>query len=580
MENLQRGQRLKVSQITASRQLIVGLSPLSSVLDFDISCFGLDESGQLSDERFFVFFNQKAAPRDAIKMLGAQGGDQECFWVDLDRLPASIRRLRWVISIDGAGEMRQLGASRLRILTGGAGINRWQEGARFDFSGQDFGPERALMVAELYFKDEWRINAIGQGFAGGLDAVLAHFGGEIEKPATTPPPNRSLTPGSTPTPLPTPPAPLKPAPFSPAPALVPSNRGSVPPRQPDGKNCTRCGAAISFWDKTRGRYNASNGQCGDCEAAALQAVRAEQARFETQRAAKEAAQTQTLSQTRESFLRARAASPFDASQWQRARSAALSAGVTQLQILESIKSDALQYLETLVEQSAADGIITSQEDAAWKATLRALELPPEWTAPLQGRWQHEKVLSHIRQGHLPSVSAGFHLASDEICHWISDARFVKENKTSRQLVPVRLAATNKKFYVLEAGAGGKEISYAKFLRILPSKGSITFELSVRSGAGTYLIDDSDYADAVVTTLVKIGKRQLVRESEQGRAIPQAVKQAVWQRDGGKCVQCAAQGRGACLEYDHEIPFSKGGASTLANVRLLCRRCNLDKSDRI
>lgn len=56
-------------------------------------------------------------------------------------------------------------------------------------------------------------------------------------------------------------------------------------------------------------------------------------------------------------------------------------------------------------------------------------------------------------------------------------------------------------------------------------------------------------------------------------IPRAVRLAVWQRDGGRCVEC----RGTFeLQYDHLIPFAMGGAATLENLQLLCARCNREK----
>lgn len=63
-----------------------------------------------------------------------------------------------------------------------------------------------------------------------------------------------------------------------------------------------------------------------------------------------------------------------------------------------------------------------------------------------------------------------------------------------------------------------------------------------------------------------------------RRIPSRVKLAVWKRDQGRCVLCGgAEG----LHFDHIVPFSKGGASTLsANVQLLCQRHNLAKRDAI
>jgi mannosyltransferase OCH1-like enzyme len=60
-------------------------------------------------------------------------------------------------------------------------------------------------------------------------------------------------------------------------------------------------------------------------------------------------------------------------------------------------------------------------------------------------------------------------------------------------------------------------------------------------------------------------------------IPDDIKQFVWQRDKGKCVRCGKQEN---LEFDHIIPFSKGGSSTARNLQLLCTECNRDKSDKI
>jgi hypothetical protein len=61
-----------------------------------------------------------------------------------------------------------------------------------------------------------------------------------------------------------------------------------------------------------------------------------------------------------------------------------------------------------------------------------------------------------------------------------------------------------------------------------------------------------------------------------RIIPQDVKIAVTLRDQGKCVQCGSQDE---LHYDHKIPWSRGGASTMNNIQLLCGRCNRRKGAR-
>ena len=71
--------------------------------------------------------------------------------------------------------------------------------------------------------------------------------------------------------------------------------------------------------------------------------------------------------------------------------------------------------------------------------------------------------------------------------------------------------------------------------------------------------------------LKINKRQ---STSQRKPIPSSVKKAVWKRDGGKCVKCDSEFE---IEYDHIIPVTKGGSSTIENIQILCRKCNRKKS---
>ena len=61
------------------------------------------------------------------------------------------------------------------------------------------------------------------------------------------------------------------------------------------------------------------------------------------------------------------------------------------------------------------------------------------------------------------------------------------------------------------------------------------------------------------------------------SIPQNIKDKVWNRDDGKCVQCGSNEK---IEFDHIIPFSKGGSNTYRNLQILCEKCNRIKSDKI
>lgn len=63
-----------------------------------------------------------------------------------------------------------------------------------------------------------------------------------------------------------------------------------------------------------------------------------------------------------------------------------------------------------------------------------------------------------------------------------------------------------------------------------------------------------------------------------RMIPSTVKLEVWKRDKGRCVICGEERN---LHFDHDLPYSKGGTSlTATNIRLLCARHNLSKSEKI
>jgi len=71
--------------------------------------------------------------------------------------------------------------------------------------------------------------------------------------------------------------------------------------------------------------------------------------------------------------------------------------------------------------------------------------------------------------------------------------------------------------------------------------------------------------------------EIDEESRSREPIPQEIQNKVWNRDGGKCVKCGSQEK---LEFDHIIPFSKGGSNTYRNLQLLCEKCNRQKNNKI
>lgn len=171
---LGRGERRSLSELGLRGSRVTLVFDWSGV-DIDPGCFAVDPSGHLVDDRYFIFYNQLESPEGAIRMQNKE------FSVDLGRLPGWVSRLVFTFTAEGAG-IPSLIRGQAHVLEDP------KELARFSFSGRDYSSEHSLMVIELYQnRGEWKINALGQGFSGGLEALLNHFGAEVTSEPKSPP---------------------------------------------------------------------------------------------------------------------------------------------------------------------------------------------------------------------------------------------------------------------------------------------------------------------------------------------------------------------------------------------------------
>lgn len=173
--NLLRGQRFKLEQVGVNSKLKLEVDMiLNSNFELDMSCFGVDENDNLSDDRYFIFYNQLSSPEGAIK----KENNKDTFYIDFSLLPKTIKKIILSISIDGNGNIKEV------INEGTIKFSNEKEVvASFNFKGQEYTTEKSIVLLEIYLKDNiWRSNIIASGFNGGLGDILRNYGGEEAKP--------------------------------------------------------------------------------------------------------------------------------------------------------------------------------------------------------------------------------------------------------------------------------------------------------------------------------------------------------------------------------------------------------------
>ena len=190
--SLQKGQKVSLTKENPGlTKVVVGLGwdvnqfYTGEDFDLDTSAFMLTEGGKVSQQADFVFFGNLLHPSGSVlhmgdNLTGAGDGDDEQIKVDLSRIPANITKIAFTVTIYEAETRRQnfgqINNAFIRIYNEITG----EEILRYDL-GEDFSIETAAVFGELYkHGNEWKFNAIGSGYQGGLAALCASYGIDVE----------------------------------------------------------------------------------------------------------------------------------------------------------------------------------------------------------------------------------------------------------------------------------------------------------------------------------------------------------------------------------------------------------------
>ncbi len=190
--SLKKGQKVSLTKDNPGlSKLVVGLGwdinafDTGGSFDLDTAAFLLGENGKVSSSDDFVFYGNLEHTSGAVKhmgdnLTGAGDGDDEQIKIDLSRMPDNLSRIAFTVTIYEAEERRQnfgqVNNAFIRIMDESTG----QELLRYDL-GEDFSIETAVVFGEVYKNNgEWKFNAIGSGYQGGLAALCANYGVDVE----------------------------------------------------------------------------------------------------------------------------------------------------------------------------------------------------------------------------------------------------------------------------------------------------------------------------------------------------------------------------------------------------------------
>lgn len=188
--NLAKGQRVSLDK-TMTRAL-VGLgwdvNRYDGGYDFDLdaAAFLLGPNGKVLNDTDFIFYNNLNGRNGAVvhtgdNLTGQGDGDDEVILIDFTRVPKEIEKIAITVTIHDA---------QVRKQNFGQVSNAYVRVARMesenDLTGEtvlrfnlveEFSVETALVVCEIYrYGDDWKFNAIGAGYQGGLAALCRSFG--------------------------------------------------------------------------------------------------------------------------------------------------------------------------------------------------------------------------------------------------------------------------------------------------------------------------------------------------------------------------------------------------------------------
>ncbi len=190
--NLSKGQRVSLDKSMTMALVGLGWDPnrYDGGYDFDLdaSAFMLGRNGKVLRDEDFIFYGNQEHRSGAVKSMGddtsggnSEDGDDEQIFIDFTKVPPEIEKIAITVTIYDAPVRKQnfgqVSNAYVRVARiSGPNDTVGTEVLRFDL-GEEFSIETAIVVCEIYRSgSEWKFNAVGAGYQGGLEALCRSYG--------------------------------------------------------------------------------------------------------------------------------------------------------------------------------------------------------------------------------------------------------------------------------------------------------------------------------------------------------------------------------------------------------------------
>ncbi len=258
-------------------------------------------------------------------------------------------------------------------------------------------------------------------------------------------------------------------------------------------------------------------------------------------------------------------------------------GLRKEDVLDSLRDRAEAFVEHVLADAKADGKLSNREESVLAWLLNTLRLPDDFAQYVRKEMVQLRLLTDIGEGQLPIVTGvPMLLNSGEIANYYGRViyKFEKHLKSgTKEVVQHGEGTVTDSRFIFSSPGATFNVTHANVIEMSRWGGWLNVRCTAK-GTGMYFFhDNNDVAIAIYYTAVRKSKQTLVEKRDElpNRNISRDIRQRIWQRYGGRCAECGAKDY---LEFDHIIPVARGGGNTDNNVQLLCRRCNLRKSDAI